>query len=127
MPVLKQKIIRRADLRANPDVLYIFGDNDKRYCSAGQAAECRGEENAIGVRTKWEPSMKEHAFFDDEDFHVITAMIDMDLEPAFEHSQSGGIVVIPADSLGTGFARLDEKAPQVFEYLQAQLSALEAE
>jgi hypothetical protein len=64
MPVLRQKWITRDDLRANPNVLYLFGDNERREGLGGQAKEMRGEPNAIGVRTKASPSKHETAFWD---------------------------------------------------------------
>ena len=44
MPVVRQKRIVRAELQANPHVLYLFGDNDQRDGYGGQAAEMRDEE-----------------------------------------------------------------------------------
>ena len=58
-----QERITRADLRANPDTLYVFGDNMRRRGMGGQAAEMRGEPNAVGIPTKWRPSRTEWDFF----------------------------------------------------------------
>ena len=63
MPLVHQKLILNADLRANPDVLYLFGDNVLRVGFGGQAKEIRGEPNAVGVRTKHRPNMHPDAFF----------------------------------------------------------------
>lgn len=125
MPVIFQKMILRDDLSANPDVIYLFGDNDRRSGNGGQAAEMRGEDNAVGIRTKWAPSNTPKSFFSDKDAEEIMGMIDEDLEPVQEHLENGGIVVIPYDGLGTGLAKLESKAPQVAEFLSESLEYLE--
>lgn len=49
--VIRQKRIVRSDLRNNPHLLYVFGDNVARVGLAGQAKEMRGEPNAFGIAT----------------------------------------------------------------------------
>ena len=125
MPVVRQKRIVRAELQANPHVLYMFGDNDQRDGYGGQAAEMRDEENAAGVRTKWAPSNEASAFFSDHEFDRITVLIDADLESAREKLAEGGVVVIPLDGLGTGLSRLPQKAPRIAAFLEERLAELE--
>lgn len=125
MPVIKQKMIYREDLQANPDALYLFGDNADRAGYGGQAREMRDEENALGVRTKWTTEMTRKAFFSDDDAEECMQMIDEDLDPAIDHLKAGGIVVIPTDGLGTGLSKLPEKAPQVYAFLVERLEQLE--
>lgn len=127
MPVIFQQMIYRSDLEKNPDVLYLFGDNDQRSGFGGQAKEMRGEDNAVGVRTKWAPSMAESAFFNDKDAEMIMAMIAEDLSELHEHLAAGWIVVIPSDGLGTGLSELPERAPQVNAFLESALKNLEDE
>ena len=119
MPLLRQKWIYRSDLQSNPDVLYLFGDNDQRQGLGGQAKEMRGEPNAVGVRTKYEPNDREESFFRDEDvyYHQQVGMIDVDLRPVYDHLKRGGIVVLPTDGLGTGLSQLPERAPRTAEFL----------
>jgi hypothetical protein len=124
MPVIKQYRIYRTDLQNNPHVLYLFGDNNIRRGLGGQAGEMRGEVNAVGVRTKWAPEMAASAFFDDDEFATISLMIDSDLQPAIDHAIGGGVVVIPADGLGTGLSQLPERAPRVAAYLDNRLKFL---
>jgi hypothetical protein len=125
MPVVKVHRYKREDARNNPDSLYLFGDNDMREGYGGQAAEMRDEENAVGIRTKWAPHTTFDAYFSDDEFAEVTAMIDADLEPVREHLEKGKIVVIPADGLGTGLSRLPEMAPQIYDYLLDRLIELE--
>lgn len=124
MPAIRQKRIFRDDLLNNPKVLYLFGDNEKRAGLGGQAKEMRGEANALGVRTKAAPSMEESAFWSDSRADLYESMIDEDLWRAFDHVQRGGILVIPADGLGTGFSQLPERAPIVNRYLKNQIERL---
>jgi hypothetical protein len=127
MPVLYQQMIYRSDLERNPDAYYLFGDNDRRSGRAGQAGEMRGEDNAIGVRTKWAPDNREASFFSDKDAEEIMVMITEDLAELHDHLRDGGIVVIPADGLGTGLSQLPERAPQVNAFLEDALQQLEGE
>lgn len=126
MPVIRQKFIRREDLQANPEILYLFGDNDDRSGYGGQAKEMRDEENAVGVRTKWSPATNRAAYFRDSDAEQVFGMIDEDLDPVIDHLRQGGTVVIPADGLGTGLSKLPETSPIIFNYLEERLEYLES-
>lgn len=116
--------ITRAMLKAEPDTLFLFGDNDDRRGLGGQAASMRGESNAVGVRTKAHPTTASNAFWSDSQLVENKRKIDEDLKRAFEHK---GKVVIPSAGLGSGLARLDANAPQTFAYLESRLKALEGE
>lgn len=116
-----QPIIVRADLKAHPDRLFLFGDNELRRGMGGQAAEMRGEPNAVGVATKRAPSMVPSAMWADWDFYRCAAIIDSDLKPAFLHAAAGGVIVCPKDGIGTGRAGLPTKAPCIWTYLRARL------
>jgi hypothetical protein len=95
MTVITQKFIFRSDLKSNPDVMYLFGDNNERVGMGGQAKEMRGEPNAHGIRTKWLPTYNPDAFFSDSQFDKIVEMLDDDFEPVFHHLENCGIVVLP--------------------------------
>ena len=116
-----QKWIKRQDLRDNPDVLYLFGDNDSRYGFGGQAKEMRNEPNALGIRTKWLPSKHEDAYFC-EDYMPKTLqqlrMITLDLKDAERFLQAGGTVVVPRDGLGTGLSELPTRAPLADQFIK---------
>lgn len=122
MPVLFQKMVDREDLRRNPQVLYVFGDNVQRVGLGGQARAMRGERNAVGVVTKYSPS----DYFGEDPAEVMTQnrMIDQDMKPLFDKVNRGGIVVWPADGIGTGLADLPRVAPSTFAYLNQKLAAL---
>lgn len=126
MPVLFQKMIFREDLRRNASVLYVFGDNVMRRGMGGQAQHMRGEKNAVGVATKYRPGMDPEDFFGDEPAQVEAQarILDNDMKRLFDHVKDGGIVVWPADGIGTGLSRMPEQAPTSFDYLEQKLGAL---
>jgi len=120
MPLHLQKFIYRVDLRANPTVLYAFGDNVERWGRGGQAAEMRDEPNAVGIATLWAPGR----FFSDDRLTEQAAIIDTDMEPLFEALRAGRDVVFPADGVGTGLADLATRSPATFNHLQARIEVL---
>lgn len=121
MPLIFQHRVYRKDLKANPDVLYLFGDNLQRVGLGGQAREMRGEENAVGVATKRAPGMREGDFFSDADYDEVTPIIYRDIYRARWHHLGGGAVVIPLDGLGTGLSELPQRAPRIYAYLTQEL------
>lgn len=126
MPFIEQRMIYREDLRANPHVLYVFGDNVQRKGLGGQAQECRGQPNAVGVATKYLPSMSRDAFFGDSSAEVEAQkrIIDEDMKPLFDKVKVGGVVVWPAADIGTGLSDLPARSPSTWAYLQQKKSAL---
>ena len=124
MPLIYQKQITADDLRANPDVLYLFGDNGTRLGLGGQARIMRGKRNTQGILTKWKPRMEEGAFLSDDDFSMATYVIDGDFRRPRQQIQAGGVVVCPLDGLGTGLADLPTRAPRIMEYIRDHLRTL---
>jgi hypothetical protein len=120
MPIIYQKWITRVDLRANPSVLYVFGDNVARVGLGGQAKEMRGEPNAVGIATKWSPS----EFFDEARTNEQCRIIEKDMVSLNTARSFGRLIVLPLDGLGTGLADLSTRAPTTFAYLQEQLKRL---
>lgn len=121
--VIEQSEITRQDLRSNPDKVYLFGDNLERKGLGGQAKSMRGEPNAIGIPTKKKPSMTGDSFMSDADYDSNIKAID----EAFARIPQGKTIVIPKAGIGTGLAKLQEKAPKTFEYLQNKLNSLKGE
>lgn len=114
MPVRFQKWITRQDLRNNPEVYYVFGDNVRRQGLGGQAREMRGEPNAIGVVTKWAPGMDENDFFKDFQHPYYGPVLSADLARIMTLYSEGKTIVFPSDGLGTGLSMLPTKAPQCY-------------
>lgn len=125
MPLLYQKRIMRTHLRANPQVLFIFGDNVQRTGLRGQAAAMRGEPNAIGIATKWAPSMHISAMFKDSELEKIEKILQADLAPVAQALADRRIVVWPMDGIGTGLSQLKDNAPAVWASLEEARKYLE--
>lgn len=122
-----QMIISRRDVRANPNTLYVFGDNMKGYGYGGQAAVMRGAPNAVGIPTKWEPAMHDDAFFADADWPFIADLVLDRFKRLVDHLAKGGDVVWPQDGVGTGRAKLRSRAPLIWgriEGLREKLFAI---
>lgn len=119
MQIIYQKLIFRSDLKANPGVTYVFGDNCKRFGLGGQAKEMRGEPNALGIATLWEPGKP----WTDETFDGNVKIIDNDLRRLRTAWSKSRATIWPADGIGTGFAMLPESAPKTYTYLVARLRA----
>ncbi len=111
-----------ADLRKNPNLIFLFGDNDRRTGKRGQAI-IRGEPNAFGIRTKHKPATSTSSYFSDERYEKNIKMMKDDFVKALEAVPQNGTLVLPRDGLGTGLADLPNKAPQTFAWLQ-QLSEM---
>lgn len=125
MPVRYVKQLTDTLIRENRGGLILFGDNEARTGRGGQASVCRGKLGCHGVRTKQAPTNEAWGFWSDNYLHKNIRMIDSDLVQPAECLLVGRTVIIPSDGLGTGRARLREKAPLTFKYLQARLKGLE--
>lgn len=138
MLIIKQKMIYRSDLRANPQILYIFGDNLMREGIGGQAKEMRGEPNAFGIATKRRP---QHGHFADymhdnqEDaWNAVNAdFLALRKKCATVHDFSTDIgshftpyqaIIVPDDGIGTGLARLPDFAPKLLDHINSQIIKL---
>lgn len=119
--IIFQQMISRQDLKNNPQVLYVFGDNDQRTGLGGQAKSMRGEPNAVGIRTKKLPSNQVGSFYSDDNYLENIGKIDEDFDVIERHLQSNGIVVIPASGIGTGLADLPNKAPNTYAYIRQKV------
>jgi len=53
--IIRQTWITREDLRANPDIIYVYGDNAAREGQRGLARQMRHEPNAHAVSISWGP------------------------------------------------------------------------
>jgi hypothetical protein len=105
------------DVQANPNKIYVFGDNTKRFGTGGQA-QIRNNPNAMGIATKLEPSNEPNAFMSDKDLASNKEVIDGDIAKI---KATGKVIVLPKDGFGTGLAKLKEKAPQTYAYLKQRL------
>jgi len=126
MSVILQHRIYRTDLKNNPDILYLFGDNEQRRGRGGQAKECRGEPNAVGIATKVKPARSEESYWSDGDYDRCIEIIESDFERAILHAKAGGIIICPSDGLGSGLSELPTRAPRLFQYIQSMIHQIKA-
>ena len=117
--ILFQKIIMRADLIANRQLLYVFGDNEQRVGNGGQAGEMRGEPNAVGVAT-----LSFQKDWSDADAERQCQVIDADLAPVIRHLLQGKIAVLPTDGIGTGIAQLELYSPRTMAHVRRRFAQL---
>lgn len=108
-----------SEVKANPDKIYVFGDNTDRKGTGGQAA-IRNNPNAFGIATKVHPTNNSDAFMSDKDLKSNKKVIDSDIQKILDQNKP---LVFPKDGFGTGLAKLKEKAPQTYQYLKEQLLA----
>lgn len=120
MTILYMKWITRSLIRNNPDKIFLYGDNLLERGMGGQAKECRGEPNTIGIPTKRAPGHKDSDFFTDEDYTTNVRHI----ENCFNKIPPDSIVVLPEAGLGTGLAQLDRRAPKTFAYILSKIEEL---
>ena len=123
-PTAPGRIIRlarmtRLQARANPQVLFVFGDNLVGAGFGGQAAELRGEPNAVGIPTKRAPRRDERAYFRDADLTLAAPVISAAFARLAEHLADGGDIVWPAAGVGTGLAELPRRAPAIAAFIEA--------
>ena len=114
--------ITREMLRAEPEKLFVFGDNLQRRGFGGQAKEMRGEPNAIGIPTKRHPTMKEGAFFTDS---VLPYWIESCGRDFIKLLSFEGTIVWPQTGIGTGLAQLKERAPLIWRVIERLRIGLE--
>lgn len=120
VPKKKIELVGRytdAEVKANPNKVYVFGDNTQRTGTGGQA-QIRNNPNVLGIATKLRPSNSEDAFMSDKDLENNKKVIDSDIQKILSQ---GKPVVFPKDGFGTGLARLKEKAPKTYSYLKQRL------
>ncbi len=110
-------MITREGVRSYLDWLFVFGDNVLRKGLGGQAKEMRGEPNAVGIITKRKPSNLYGSFFYDDDFDEWFDLAKKDFQRILSHVEAGGVVVWPADGIGTGRAKLANRAPSILRYI----------
>ncbi|WP_454877246.1 DUF7831 domain-containing protein [Sphingomonas cannabina] len=123
--VVEVQYYSRASIRANPTALYVFGDNMAGTGLGGQAKECRGEPNVVGIPTKWRPTMEESAFFRDGDLEAVKPHIQEAFRKLSRHLAQGGMIIWPRYGVGTGLADLPRRAPAIAAFIDRCRAHLE--
>ena len=116
--------IKRAELRANPQLTYLYGDNSIHSGIGGMARECRGEPNAVGIPTKWRPAMTLDAFFRDTD-GLPTSLVAVApralIESAILEAESRGLPIVVPVGLGQGLAQMPHHCPMLYRWMCERL------
>lgn len=124
MPIEHWKHVTRADVKANRDKLFLFGDNLMHTGFGGQAREMRGEPNAYGVPTKFSPDVTPEAYFKDSDAWIVMPEWNRLFAGLRQLLVSGMTIVIPQSGIGTGRAELSSRAPKLAAILARNLETL---
>lgn len=108
--------------QANPDKLYVFGDNMYKMGTRGQAC-IRSAKNSIGITTKVFPSNKgDKPFFIDNSVdhaQVITDSIHEVLNKYKDGNYKS--IVFSIHPLGSGNAQMKNRCPNLFNFLNTEL------
>jgi hypothetical protein len=117
--------ITRNMLRAEPESIFVFGDNFKRVGMGGQAGAMRGESNALGVATKNAPGCSDADYFSGSPKEA--EMLLNELSVVVHALADGRTVYVPADGLGTGLSELPKRAPALANLITAFFQACPGE
>ncbi len=123
--ILREKILR-LDLKLNPEILFVFGDNMQRSGFGGQAKEMRGEPNAVGIPTKWYPDTTLHSYFSNFDLQnaIVRRQIDLGFDKLSQHLNLDKTIIFPSAGIGTGLSQLEFRAPEVLKYIEIHVRKL---
>ena len=100
---------------SHPHCLFVFGDNMIRMGRAGQAT-IRDCPNSFGIATKRLPSMKDSAFFSDQEDEF--CVVENDLRQLYVLSRKYTTVVFPSSGIGTGLSQMPERSPLLYTHMK---------
>lgn len=126
MPVFDIPMVTRDRVRAGKLFLFAFDDDERRLTEVGLAAQCRGEANAIGIRTRRGPGNEPALAWRDDHLAQHQQMIDDDFAILVSWVEAGGPVFLPKAGLGMVQPRLVDAAPRTFLFLQKKVKELRA-
>lgn len=118
MPVERTLWFVEEEIIANPDKIYVFGDNVARKGRGGQAKPCRDKPNTLGVRTKRTPGTEASAYWHDDTFIENVKYVTEDFKQIEKLLKKGRTLVFPLDGFGTGLAELRTNAPQTLRFIE---------
>jgi hypothetical protein len=105
------------DCEESADSMFIFGDNDVKEGLGGQAV-IRNCPNAYGIPTKKLPNNSPSSFYSDDDYEENCEKIINAIKLIVQKSADYQEIIFPSDGFGTGLARLAEKAPKTFAFME---------
>lgn len=113
------------DTKTYSDYLFLFGDNDQKIGKRGQAI-IRDEPNAFGIPTKKKPYLSPCSYYSDQEYNENVKKIDKAFDELCRKLELGNYkgIILPENGIGTGLAKLPEKAPHTLQYIQSNLELL---
>jgi hypothetical protein len=113
------------DVRLRKDYIFVFGDNDKQYGKGGQAI-IRDEPNTHGIPTKKCPNNRYSSFYTDDEYDENIVKIDHAINKLLHRLKNEKFrgIILPKAGLGTGLAKLPQKAPKTYRFLVSKLDVL---
>lgn len=94
------RYVTKEFLRANPNVVFVFGDNLLRYGKGG-AAKLRDEPNTYGFITKKAPNNKDESFYRLEEYRTVFSD---EMVKLFTEIQSNRDKIYLISKIGSGLA-----------------------
>lgn len=104
------------DVMKSPNKWFVFGDNCERWGKGGQAI-IRDLKNTIGIRTKKKPDNYSTSFFNDAEYESNCQIILEDIINIKQKLILDSEVVLSKNGYGTGLAKMSERSPKTFDYL----------
>lgn len=115
----------REKVEKDKECVYLFGDNyaqyNKNYAPKVTQAVIRGLPNAIGIPTKNDSRTGEWSYLRDTQYNQFKQSTLGAIEKAIDSRKT---IVIPADGIGTGAAKLSRWAPKCNSFLSGVLNTL---
>ena len=122
MPIIKT-LIETVDMfteeivKANPNKLFVFGDNMLRYGKGGQAI-IRDLPNTLGIVTKKSIGTDNASYFSDADDEMDAMLQDIRKLWLISRCNVFTHIVFPSKGLGTGRARMKSKSPMLYKMMK---------
>lgn len=126
MPVFDIPMVTRDRVRAGKLFLFAFDDDEMRMTEGGLAAQCRGEANTIGIRTRRAAGNDPDNVWNDVDIARYQQILDEDFALLISWVEAGGPVFLPKAGLGNLTPRLVDTAPRTYLFLQKKVKELRA-
>lgn len=123
MPIKFVKLYTPELLKENPDQFFVFGDNYEEKGKGGQAKVCRDADNAIGVPTKKAPNNLPASYLTDADYKEWLEHFKGPASLILALLSKKVVVNFPEDGLGTGLAKLPERAPKILNHINLFIGA----
>jgi len=124
MPVFDIPMVTRDRVRAGKLFIFAFDDDEMRLTEGGLAAQCRGEANTVGIRTRRAPGSGPDTVWTDVDIARHQHLLDEDFALLISWVEAGGPVFLPKAGLGNLQPRLVDTAPRTYLFLQKKVKEL---